>query len=81
MTYKLNPELRVIQSPVMMVIGDDETDYPNGEALVKLVFEKRYSVERMTARDGKVVILLQERSETPDSNEAWAMGAEMLSFS
>ena len=69
MTYKLNPELRKIQSPVVLVIDDTETEYPNGESLMDLVFEKRYSVEHMSARDNMIVILLQERSDSPECIE------------
>ena len=69
MTYKLNPELRNIQSPVVLVIDDTVTEYPNGESLMELVFEKRYSVEHMRARDNKIVILLQERSDSPECIE------------
>ena len=69
MTYKLNPELRKIQSPVVLVIDGTETEYPSGEALTELVFEKRYLLERMSARDNKIVILLQDRSAMPECIE------------
>lgn len=80
MTYKLNPELRKIQSPVVLVIDDMETEYPNGESLMELVFENPYLPERMSARDNKIVILLQDRSAMPDGNVTWDMCPEEISF-
>ena len=45
MTYKLNPELRKIQSPVVLVFPDgSETDYPDGIALSEITFTTRHVV-------------------------------------
>lgn len=81
MTYKLNPELRKIQSPVVLVLPDgSETDYPNGRALTEITFTTRYFVQHITARDNKVVISLQEGPGTADNSESWAAGNEANSF-
>lgn len=46
MTYKLNPELEKIQSPIVLVLPDgEETEYINGTDLIKQTFESRYAVE------------------------------------
>ena len=66
MTYKLNPALRKIQSPITLVIDGAETAYPNGAVLTEQIFEKRYTVESMTARDDRIVIELKEAPQTPD---------------
>lgn len=39
MTYKLNPELRMIKSPVVLVIDDGEKSFPDGAAVVREVFD------------------------------------------
>ena len=66
MTYKLNPALRKIQSPITLVIDGVETEYPSGAVLTEQIFEKRYTVESMTARDDQIVIVLKEAPQTPD---------------
>lgn len=81
MTYKLNPQLQKIQSPVVLVLPDgSETDYPDGIALSEITFTTRHVVQRITARDSKVVISLQEGPNMPDNSEAWAAGYEDISF-
>ena len=44
MTFKLNPQLRLIKAPVIFVIDGEEHEYPDGDALVTLEFDKRYVV-------------------------------------
>lgn len=78
MTYKLNPELRLIKAPVILVIDGKEQDYENGEKLMLLTFEKNYLVEAITAKDEHVVIMLKENDQVNTTN--WA-GEEVVSFS
>ena len=81
MTYKLNPELRKIQSPVVLVLPDgSETDYPDGIALTEITFTTRYVVQRMLAKGNKVVISLEKGPDMPDNSKAWATGNEDISF-
>ena len=60
MTCKLNPALRKIQSPVVLVTDGAETVYQNGEALTELFFEARYDIASIAARDNTVIIRLQK---------------------
>ena len=39
MTYKLNPELKKIQSPLVLLIDGEKTEYENGNALTEQIFE------------------------------------------
>lgn len=77
MTYKLNPELRVIKSPVVLVIDGEERSFPDGKALVGEVFDKNYVVASITARDDIVVIELEEGPASVVVN--W-IGEEAVSF-
>lgn len=62
MTYKLNPQLKLIKNPVILVIGGAEQSYVSGEELTSLVFEKNYIIDSITAREGKVVVALKENN-------------------
>lgn len=59
MTYKLNPNLAKIESPVILIIDGIEHRCENGEAVTKLTFERNYLVDKITARDNLVVITLK----------------------
>lgn len=60
MTYKLNPQLRLIKAPVIIVVEGKEQQYGSGEELTTLTFEKNYIIESIRARDGSVVVELKE---------------------
>ena len=79
MTYKLNPEVRKIISPVALTFGDgaDEQRFPNGEALANAEFDKNYCIEAVSARDDCVVLTVQENRAVNTMN--WA-GEEAVSF-
>ena len=77
MTYRLNPSLGKITSPVILSIGGAETSYSDGAALTELSFEKNYIVASITARDNAVVVTLQEN--TAINNISW-IGEEAVSF-
>lgn len=77
MTYKLEPGLRKIQSPVVLVFPDGETRaFENGAAVTEAVFDKYYHTEEIRALDGVIEVKLIERS-APDMN--WC-GEESVSF-
>ena len=40
MTYRLDPEVRKIISPVVLLVDGESRAYPNGAALAELTFEK-----------------------------------------
>ena len=77
MTYKLNPELRLIKAPVILAIGDQEQNYPDGESLLELKFDKNYLVHEITTRDNAVVVTLKENDQVGVIN--W-IGEEAVSF-
>ena len=66
MTFKLNPELRLIKAPVILVVDGEEQKYQDGEALVTLEFDKRYVVDSIGARDGSVVVTLKVNDRVND---------------
>lgn len=51
MTYKLNPQLKLIKAPVILVIEGEEKRYSCGEKLTALTFEKNYVVDSITAKE------------------------------
>ena len=77
MTYKLNPELRKLRSPVVLVFPDGETRaFENGTAVTEAVFDRSYQLEALRARDGVIEVKLAERA-APDMS--WC-GDEPVSF-
>ena len=60
MTYKLNPEIRKITSPVELIFPDGEKRlFENGADVCSDVFEDRYVVKEIKAVDATVEIYLQ----------------------
>lgn len=77
MTYKLNPELRKIPSPVVLVFPNGKrTQYPCGIAVTKDTFDKKYGIESMKASNSSIEIRLKE----PSVNEINWIGEEAVSF-
>ena len=77
MTYKLNPELRKIQSPVVLVFPDGETrEFECGFAVAEADFEQRYLIQAIRALDSIIEIKLIE-CDSPDMY--WA-GEAPVSF-
>lgn len=60
MTFKLNPQLRLIKTPVIIEVEGYEKSYGDGEELKRLKFEKNYIIESMMSGDGSVVVTLKE---------------------
>ena len=60
MKYKLNPELRKIQSPITLIIGDEHKKYINGTSLTEDVFGKRYVISSIRAIENVIEIELEE---------------------
>lgn len=77
MTYKLNPQLRLIKAPVILMVEGVERQYSSGEELTTLTFENYYVVESISARDDKVVVTLKENDRQFNIN--W-IGEEEVSF-
>ena len=64
MTYKIDPAVKRIQSPILLKTDETESGYENGEALAEASFPKRYEISAMTAEDSRIVIRLKERKES-----------------
>lgn len=77
MTYKLNPEVKKITSPVVLMIDGEQQEYPDGLTLSEVYFQKQYFVSSLSAQDGKVVLSLKENTQI--NNITWAKG-ESVSF-
>lgn len=77
MTYKINPIIEKIQSPVTIILPDDTTrEYASGAEASKDTFDKNYVISSITAEDGTVVITL---SESQTAGSSW-IGEEQTSF-
>ena len=77
MTYKLNPELKKIQSPITLVLPDgSRSEYQSGTDVTSEMFEKRYTVSSMRAIENSIEIRLEEASV----NEINWIGEEAVSF-
>lgn len=77
MTYKLNPELSKILSPVILLFPDgNREEYENGRFAAEATFSEAYQVFSMTAVNNKVEIQLSERSVPEISSE----NVETISF-
>ena len=78
MTYKLNPEVSKIQSPVILRIegGESSTDkaYADGAELANATFEKNYVVRSLDAQGGVIVLAVSENLCINNTN--W-IGEEM----
>ena len=78
MTYKLNPELRKIRSPVTLIFPDGmEKNFESGREIANAVFDKHYLIDEIKA-DGNVIKLkLMEQARAAVVN--WN-GEEAVSF-
>lgn len=61
MTYKIEPGLGRIMSPVVLLFSDGHTaNYSSGEEVCETVFDRKYRVVEMRAVDNTVEIKLEE---------------------
>ena len=78
MTYKLNPEVSNIKSPVILRIegGESSTDktYADGAELANATFEKNYVVRSLAAQGDVIVLTVSENLCINNTN--W-IGEEM----
>jgi len=73
MTYKLNPELRLITSPVVLLFpGGARHSYTSGAAVAEKTFNERYRVAEIRAVESVIEIKLESMT-TPVIN---AIGEE-----
>lgn len=74
MTYKLDPEVRKITSPIILSFRDGRKDeqFQDGASLANAVFCRNYSVESLSARNGYVVLIVRENDQINATD--WADG-------
>ena len=77
LTYKLDSVLKKITSPVLLIIGDVEKEYPNGNSAYEQSFDKCYSISGICIKDNKVCVILMERDRVNDVT--WC-GEEQATF-
>lgn len=79
MTYKLNPEVKKITSPIIIKFdGSEEVlSYEDGAALAEADFEKNYLIDSVSAKDSSIEITLRENDKVNVVN--W-VGEEAVSF-
>ena len=65
MTYRLDPEVRKITSPVIVSFNDGREDerYEDGAALADAVFCKNYLIESIAARNGSFVLTVRTNDQ------------------
>lgn len=77
MTYKLNPEIGKIQSPVILIFPDGERKkYINGAAVCEAVFDQMLLIDTVRAVGNTVEIVLAESKMT---SSTW-IGEEQTFF-
>lgn len=77
MTYRLNPIIEKIQSPVKLILPDRLVrEYESGTAASADTFDKNYVISSITAEEGTVVITL---SESQTAGSSW-VGEEQTFF-
>ena len=77
MTYKLNPEIHKILSPIVLVFPDGtKQQYENGNAVTNAVFDHKYVISTLCAVNDIIELKLVEQ-EAPIKN--WS-GESVTSF-
>ena len=67
MTYKLEPGLARISSPIVLVMPDGEKrEYGDGKEMAEAVFDHRLAVGEIRAINDEIEIILKE-PDVPDS--------------
>ena len=59
MTYKLDPVVEKIKSPVVLIIGDKKKSYESGKNAAEDVFDKRYVVESLRSAGEAIEVELK----------------------
>lgn len=77
MTYRLNPEVEKIISPIVLIMPDGEKRvFENGEAVAGATFEKRYIISSLQVVKDSVEIKLS----VPEMGGSSWIGEEQISF-
>ena len=65
MTFYLDNEVRKIQSPIILCVGDRKMSFENGAELSEYCFEKRYAIDAVSAQDNRIVITIKDGVMSP----------------
>ena len=76
MKFKIDTGVKKINSPIVLLVNGQEQRFENGAALVDYEFDKRYSIESITAKDDVIYLSVKEGVSLPSSD--WAK--EEVSF-
>ena len=80
MTYKLEPGLARITSPIEIIFPDGtRREYVSGVAVTEAVFDKKYQVIEIKAVAGTIQLTLAETNTEPSEPSTW-IGEEQTSF-
>lgn len=60
MKFKIDSGVKKINSPIVLLIDGQEQRFENGADLADYEFDKRYSIESITAKDDIIYLSLQE---------------------
>ena len=67
MTYKLNNGVKKIQSPIVLLLCDQELRFNNGVELAEKELDKPYMIDTITAKDSVVFITVLENDNMPST--------------
>ena len=67
MTYKLEPGLSRITSPVRLLMKDEVREFESGLAVTEAEFDKKWRVIELRAQDGVIEVVVEE-SDAPIVN-------------
>lgn len=77
MTYKLNPAIEKITSPVSLLLPDGtRQDYKSGKLVCEAVYDQRYTVKEIRAVENTVELTLEEMTVPMIQS----IGEEQVSF-
>ena len=61
MTYKINPEVEKILSPIKLVLENGESQmFENGKQLAQAVFDKHYNIQSYEVKENYLEICVYE---------------------
>ena len=80
MTYRLNPEVKKISSPIIIIFedSDDVMYFENGRDLAEADFDKNYFIDSVAAKDSSIVIMIRENNMA--INDVNWVGEEAVRF-
>ena len=77
MTYRINPDVELIKSPIVVHVEDRILLFDNGEALADEVFDKNFGISRIEIEQDRIAVYLEENKRI---NEITWVGEEAVSL-